>query len=212
MVDWGILDGGVPAATKAATAAPAPVDGWGVLDGRPPRGTTTPVVPAQAGPPQERPPARVAASVLNAGDTVWAKVERTGATLGAGQRVILFADPADGLYGWRPVRIVDPVRLVAEVIPVPMAVPPEDVGEDPAQLYEPQGPPSVAGVARRPGFPVGTGPDLRAMLDRQMADVEARSQHEQQALRERIGELEAELDRVSNARHRRLGLFGRGDA
>ncbi|WP_238016990.1 hypothetical protein KZZ52_13775 [Dactylosporangium sp. AC04546] len=176
MSDWGTLDGG---AARAADPPPRPTagrDAWGVLDGRPAAqpGQAGATVPRQAAPNSARPSPEATASVLNAGDTVWAKVERTSTTLGAGQVVTLVATPADGIYGWRPIRILDPARLTAEVVPVPQATLAAGVGDDPLTLYRPDAPAAPAGVPRAMPFPAGVDPHLRSLVDDGLADVRER--------------------------------------
>ncbi|MFF4060227.1 hypothetical protein ACFYZ8_31870 [Streptomyces sp. NPDC001668] len=130
--------------------------------GTPPRPTGTPVPSSEA-----------VASLLTAGETLWAEVDGSVAVLGSGcVLTAVYDDEPDGFTGWRPVTVVDPARLLVRPAPLSLAEPPVGVATSVAELYSDTEPLPDDEPLRVRRFPVGRGPDLDALLRR--AETEER--------------------------------------
>jgi vacuolar-type H+-ATPase subunit H len=194
MPDWGTLGppAGVPEdpppgspwgnladdPSGAAAASPAAAAGWGVLDGDvngSAVGAYTPSHSRHVPPPRDPrvPPAEATASVLADGDVLWAQISHAGVSLGSGQPLLLEGGAPADQSGWCRVRVVDAARLVVRVLPVAWEEPRRGVGDDPRTLYRPEPLDGVAPARRVSPFPVGQGPDMRAMLEARLSAAEA---------------------------------------
>ncbi|MFF3786417.1 hypothetical protein [Streptomyces sp. NPDC001933] len=162
-------------------------DGWGsfadetpVAGGAPPPPSGPPPAPPRPyGVPVPSP--EVAASLLTAGETLWAQVDGAEAVLGSGCRVAVVRGgdgetgaAADGFSGWRPVTVVDPAALTVRLVPLALAEPPVGTATPVAELYADPEPYTAAEPGRAGAFPVGQGPDLDALLHRAQEEERAR--------------------------------------
>lgn len=118
------------------------------------------------------PSAEATASLLRAGNVLWAKVDSTGAVLGSGTRLRIPGGVPDRLYGWRPVEITDPATLAAQVVAVESATPPAGRAAPLASLFRADPVQQQASPQRPAAFPVGQGPDVRALLQQRLAAAE----------------------------------------
>ncbi|MEU9565117.1 hypothetical protein AB0D16_24265 [Streptomyces sp. NPDC048161] len=183
-------------------------DGWGsFVDEAPAAGAAQPPPSAAPFPPPPSaaprtygvpaPSPEVAASLLTAGETLWAQVAGAEAVLGSGCRVAVVRGEdgeaaADGFDGWRPVRVVDPAALTVRLVPLALAEPPVGTATPVAELYADPEPYTVGAPERAGVFPVGQGPDLDALLhrvqeeerDRVRAEVEAAARRAERELAE----------------------------
>ncbi|MGC4946584.1 hypothetical protein ACLQ2N_10365 [Streptomyces sp. DT224] len=185
-------------------------DGWGSFADEvaaAPGHQAPPAVPPQ---PAQRPQAipvpspEVAASLLTAGETLWAEVDGPVAVLGSGCRVAVVPDEdgkaADGFTGWRPVVVVDPAALTVRLVPLALADPPIGAATPVSELYEDPEPYTSAASGRSGVFPVGQGPDLDALLQRAVAEERAAARAEAEARTRRAERELAEAQAESRAR------------
>ncbi|MFD7621648.1 hypothetical protein [Streptomyces sp. NPDC059802] len=192
MSDWGSFIDETPSGQSpppppdhAPSGAGAGDDGWGSFADETPAAGGAPPPPPSAPPPAPRPygvpvpSPEVAASLLTAGETLWAQVDGADAVLGSGCRVAVVpgedGDAAtDGFGGWRPVTVVDPAALTVRLVPLALAEPPIGTATPVAELYADPEPYTAAAPDRAGVFPVGQGPDLDALLHRAQAEERAR--------------------------------------
>lgn len=163
-------------------------DGWGSFADETPVARGAPPPPPSAPPPAPPrpygvpvPSPEVAASLLTAGETLWAQVDGAEAVLGSGCRVAVVRGDdgeagaaADGFSGWRPVTVVDPAVLTVRLVPLALAEPPVGTATPVAELYTDPEPYTAAEPGRAGVFPVGQGPDLDALLHRVQEEERAR--------------------------------------
>ncbi|MGW1847193.1 hypothetical protein [Streptomyces sp. NPDC001966] len=163
-------------------------DGWGSFaDETPVAGGASPPPPSAPPPAAPRPygvpvpSPEVAASLLTAGETLWAQVDGAEAVLGSGCRVAVVRGDdgeggaaTDGFSGWRPVTVVDPAALTVRLVPLALAEPPVGTATPVAELYADPEPYTAAEPGRAGVFPVGQGPDLDALLHRAQEEERAR--------------------------------------
>jgi hypothetical protein len=196
MGDWGVLDGGA-SAPAAPAADPAPprdpaAPGWGRPDGGVVRQRVPSSAPSGSPSPTDVPPPEATASLLRAGEHLWAKVDQHGAVLGSGQRLRLPDAVPDDLYGWRRVQILEPALLSAAVVPIPWDELEAGVGDDPDALYHPEPSPDAGTPARTSAFPVGAGPDLQRLFADRVAES-VRDQRDRADRAEQAANRRAEL-------------------
>ncbi|MGW4541674.1 hypothetical protein ACWEOP_27895 [Streptomyces chartreusis] len=173
--EWGTFEhepGNGPSSSRLSPPGPTSAtdadDGWGVFDPPSTEGISS-QSPPSAGVPAPSP--EVVASLLTAGETLWAQVDGFVAVLGSGCPVTAVYDgEPDGFSGWRPVTVVDPARLTVRPVPLSLAEPPAGAATSVAELYSDTEPRSAAEPRRAARFPVGQGPDLDAVLDRAVAE------------------------------------------
>ncbi|MFJ3303160.1 hypothetical protein ACIPSA_08585 [Streptomyces sp. NPDC086549] len=180
----------------AHTPNPTPAAGgsdWGVFvdDAHEP---VTPGAPRpEPAPPSgvPTPTPEVVASLLKAGETLWAQVDGTVAVLGSGVAVtaVYDAEP-DGFSGWRPVTVLDPAALTVRPVSLSLAEPPVGAATSVAELYSDTEPLDTARPHRAAPFPVGQGPDVEALLNRAAEEERARVRAEAAVAAQRA---EAEL-------------------
>ncbi|WP_326813806.1 MULTISPECIES: hypothetical protein [unclassified Streptomyces] len=178
---WGIFEpepGTGPSPSPSSPPGPAPAAdadaNWGVFAPAPDEGIPSLPPPSPpAGVPTPSP--EVVASLLTAGETLWAHVDGPVAVLGSGCGVTAVYDgEPDGFSGWRPVTVVDPARLTVHPVPLSLAEPPVGATTSVAELYSDTEPQSAAEPRRAAPFPVGQGPDLDAVLNRAVAEERER--------------------------------------
>ncbi|MFE0510333.1 hypothetical protein [Streptomyces sp. NPDC058964] len=168
---------------------------WGAFvdDVHEPPGPRTPQSPPPAASPAGAPtPApEVVASLLEAGETLWAQVDGTVAVLGSGCAVTAVYDAGpDGFSGWRPVTVLDPAALTVRPVPLSLAEPSPGAATSVAELYSDTESPDDAWPRRAAPFPVGQGPDVEALLSRAAEEERARVRAEAAVAAQRA---EAEL-------------------
>lgn len=135
------------------------------------------------------PSSEVVASLLTAGETLWAQVDGAVAVLGSGCTVTAEYDgEPDGFSGWRPVTVVDPARLIVRPVPLALAEPPAGAAVSVAELYADPEPPDAGEPHRARPFPVGEGPDVEAMLHRAVEEERGRARAEAAAAARRAEE------------------------
>jgi len=173
---WGKLTGSADGADTASAGAMA-LD-WGTLDvpeGNGAAGAQAPSSATPGPPPVDRsaPPAEATASLLADGDVLWARIGRSGVSLGSGQTLFVEGEVPADQSGWCRVEVLDAPRLLVRILPVAWEVPRSGVGDEPVALYRP-GPITDGGtVGRSEPFPVGQGPDLRLMMEARVSAAEA---------------------------------------
>ncbi len=167
---WGNLTDS-PSGATAASPSPAAAPGWGVLDGD----VNGSAVGSHLPPPRDPglPPAEATVSLLANGDVLWARITRSGVSLGSGQPLFLAGGVPADQSGWCRVEVIDVARLLVRVLPVAWEEPRRGVGDDPRALYRPEPLDGVAAVRRAPPFPVGQGPDMRAVMEARLSAAEA---------------------------------------
>ncbi|MFI5683816.1 hypothetical protein [Streptomyces sp. NPDC051636] len=188
MSEWGTFEDETPAEGPAESE-----ESWGSFTD-----ASTQPGPAQPTPPPAAPPAgvptpspEVVASLLKAGETLWAQVDGTVGVLGSGAKVTaVYDDGPDGFSGWRPVTVLDPGALTVRPVPLALAEPPMGAATSVAELYADTEPLDDTEPRRPAPFPVGQGPDLDALLDRAVEEERARARAEAAASARRA---EAEL-------------------
>lgn len=171
--EWGaFVDETPPSGGRPPPSPSTPVprpnadDGWGDFD--PPAGRTASPSPSAGVPP---PSPEVVASLLIAGETLWAHVEGPVAVLGSGCTLTAVYDgEPDGFRGWRPVTVLDPARLIVRPVALSLAEPPVGAATSVAELYSDPERPSTGEPRRAAPFPVGQGPDMYALLNRAVAE------------------------------------------
>ncbi|MEV0575731.1 MULTISPECIES: hypothetical protein [unclassified Streptomyces] len=200
MSDWGSFmdeSSSAPPPPRAQPAAPAAAeaDGWGSFaDEAPAADAAASPPPPPPGPPQgfvrghgvPVPSPEVAASLLSAGETLWAQVDGAQAVLGSGCRVGVVPDEdgnavADGFSGWRPVTVVDPAALTVRLVPLALSEPPVGVATPVAELYADPEPYTAPAPGRAGPFPTGQGPDLDELLNRVLSEERARARADAEA-------------------------------
>lgn len=150
-------------------------------------GGDTPPSPRTTGAPV--PSSEAVASLLTAGETLWAEVDGSVAVLGSGCVVTaVYDDEPDGFSGWRPVTVVDPARLMVRPAPLSLAEPPVGVATSVAELYSDTESLPEDEPLRVRRFPVGRGPDLDAMLRRAETDERERVRAEAEVQARRADE------------------------
>ncbi|MFJ7194824.1 MULTISPECIES: hypothetical protein [unclassified Streptomyces] len=192
MSEWGSFIDETPSGQSPPPPPDHPPSGAGVVDdgwgsfadeapatggAPPPPPSVPPATPRPYGVPVPSP--EVAASLLTAGETLWAQVDGAQAVLGSGCRVAVVRDDdgeaaADGFGGWRPVTVVDPAALTVRLVPLALAEPPVGTATPVAELYADPEPYTAAAPERAGVFPVGQGPDLDELLHRAQAEERAR--------------------------------------
>lgn len=207
---WGVL--GSPEAEAVATT------GWGALDGpaadasgdvddgRSPAGEHTRqtagnhagTCPGPGAP--GLPPPEATASLLQEGEILWARVDRSGVRLGSGQQLFVSEGILEQQEGWRRVQVVDPATLAVRVLSVSWSGLRSCVGDDPALLYRPAPPGKAHEVDRVPSFPIGQGPDLRAVLDARIIAAESAAEKRGRAAERRADESVVQAEREADER------------
>lgn len=182
MSEWGSFIDETPSGQSPPPPPDHPPSGAGVVDdgwgsfadeapatggAPPPPPSVPPATPRPYGVPVPSP--EVAASLLTAGETLWAQVDGAQAVLGSGCRVAVVRDDdgeaaADGFGGWRPVTVVDPAALTVRLVPLALAEPPVGTATPVAELYADPEPYTAVAPERAGVFPVGQGPDLDELL------------------------------------------------
>jgi hypothetical protein len=122
------------------------------------------------------PPPEATASLLRAGEVLWARADETGLRLGSGQRLRSAEDVSRQPDGWCRVEVTDPETLTVRFLPVATAELRTSVGDDPDLLYQPTSVGEDAEVVRNAPFPVGKGPALREIFDARVANAEAEAE------------------------------------
>ncbi|MEV5603065.1 hypothetical protein AB0L33_16655 [Streptomyces sp. NPDC052299] len=186
-------------------------DGWGSFADEAPAASGGQAPPSAPPQPVQRPQAipapspEVAASLLTAGETLWAEVDGRVAVLGSGCRVAVVPDEdgeavADGFTGWRPVVVVDPAALTVRLVPLALADPPIGAATPVSELYEDPEPHASAASGRSGVFPVGQGPDLDTLLQRAVAEERAAARADAEARTRRAERELAEAQAEARAR------------
>ncbi|MFF1835868.1 hypothetical protein ACFVXE_16940 [Streptomyces sp. NPDC058231] len=177
--DWGSFVDETPSSPPPMPGyppEPAADEDWGAFADA----GDAPAGPVSAGPPVPPPGVAVpspeaVASLLKAGETLWAYVDGTGAAyLGSGCALTVVDGDADGFDGWRPVVVVDPAALTVRPVPLALAEPAIGTATAVSELYQDPEPSERPGSRRAPAFPVGQGPDLDALLAEAVAEERAR--------------------------------------
>lgn len=152
------------------------------------------------------PPPEATASLLEEGEILWARVDRSGVRLGSGQQLLVTEGDLHDQEGWCRVEVVDPARLAVRVLPVAWAPLRSGVGTNPALVYRAASPDDAQEVDRVPPFPVGQGPDLRAMFEERVAaarfQAEQRGKAAERRADERVAEIERKAEQAADARVR----------
>lgn len=163
MLDWGVLDGAEEVSPAAGVQAPGHV--------------------AAVPPPRDLsvPPAEATASLLADGDVLWARIARSGVSLGSGQPLLLEEGVPAGQSGWCRVQVIDGARLLVRVLPVAWEEPRNGVGDDPVALYRPAPLSGDPAVRRAEPFPVGRGPDLQSVMEARVSAAEAAAERRARA-------------------------------
>ncbi|MEU2670782.1 hypothetical protein ABZ622_18280 [Streptomyces sp. NPDC007164] len=193
-------------------------DGWGSFADETPAAGGAPPPPSAPPPAAPRPygvpvpSPEVAASLLTAGETLWAQVDGAAAVLGSGCRVAVVPGgdgeaAADGFSGWRPVTVVDPAALTVRLVPLALAEPPVGTATPVSELYADPEPYTAAEPGRAGAFPVGQGPDLDALLHRVQEEERARVRADVEADARRaereLADAKAELKQRAEAAEQR---------